>query len=155
QVDIAGHAHAIEDALAPWRERTQPLPPEVLNPLLARVDEMGILLARLDEEAPSQGSGVQTEPGSATPAASLAALNTVAAGAAMPSGEDLRKSLRAGSSEALTAVLEGIACSHVRVASLGEHLDATQRAAELADMLLSHLGKGRHRAGLPRATLGQ
>src|SRR5690606_25702897 len=87
QVDIAGHAHAIEDALAPWRERTQPLPPEVLNPLLARVDEMGILLARLDEEAPSQGSGVQTESGSATPAASLAALDTVAAGAAMPSGE--------------------------------------------------------------------
>ncbi len=160
QVEIAGHAHAIEDALAPWRERAQPLPAEVLNPLLGRVDQMAALLARLDEAEPAQREGEQTEQASATAAASPAAklpaaMAPGAAGATSQPGEDLRKSLRAGSSEALTAVLEGIACSHVRVASLREHLDATQRAAELVDMLLSQLGKGRHRAGLPRAPLAQ
>ena len=40
QTDIANHAHAIEDVLAPWRDAQEAAPRECIDAVLARVDQM-------------------------------------------------------------------------------------------------------------------
>src|SRR5688572_24446 len=51
QVDIAEHAHAIEDVLSPHRARTDALPRECAAALFASIDAIGALLMNLGAPA--------------------------------------------------------------------------------------------------------
>ena len=64
QREVADRAHAIEDALAPFRESSAPVPPERIQALLQLIDEMGARLSGLaaptaPQQTPSDG-GLQT-----------------------------------------------------------------------------------------------
>jgi len=113
--DIAEAAHAIEDALAPWRDGAERVPREPIDAVLAQVDRI---------------------------AAQVAAL-TPAAGAAGPSAlipEEALRTVRADVAE-MDALLEGVAETHAQVALLRRHFASVVRARSLADRLQEQLAR--------------
>lgn len=153
---IADHAHAIEDALTPWRDGAQAVPGEALSPLLEKLDRIGELLAALDEPeaTTSMASQPPTQAQTQAPAHAqqVRSPQTPANKGALKPPDDIWRAVRTDADE-LHAVLSGITESHVQVASLRKHLDATARASDLASLLLSQLtrrrGRDTNRAGAP------
>ncbi|NRF68125.1 response regulator [Aquincola sp. S2] len=115
QAGIAERAHAIEDALAPWREAAGRVPGDAVNGLLAAVDAIGAQLAALD--APAAAPGAQA--------------------AAAPDATGQR-TLRADVAE-IDTLRDGIAQGHAQIAALqrgtAAALQARGAAARLLDLL--------------------
>jgi two-component system chemotaxis sensor kinase CheA len=130
QREIADRAHAIEEALTPWREAAQPLPREPIDAVLALVDDIGSRIAAL-------GGG----PEAAAPGAAEA---PAAAAADLP-----WRGLRADGAE-IDGLLDGLTQAHAQLASLRQDLGATHRARQLAELLGVRLAaprRGADRAG--------
>ena len=66
QIEIADHAHAIEDVLSPHRARVEPLPRECATALFASIDAIGALLSNL-------GAAPSSQPAAAPPSSQKAA----------------------------------------------------------------------------------
>jgi two-component system, chemotaxis family, sensor kinase CheA len=150
QLPMADHAHAIEDLLTPHRASGGPLPREVADTILLRVDSLGELLRALNEApgVPAAGSGLRVAsaagatsaagapPAGATPVAAAAAAATRPA---RPEPALDLASVRADASD-VDAVLEGLVAAQVEVQSLrdgSKSLDELRRHVELLSQTLA------------------
>ncbi|NVB82448.1 MAG: hypothetical protein HOV81_28975 [Kofleriaceae bacterium] len=113
QPQIADHAHAIEDQLAPYRERGQPVPADVIARLLALVDAIG------------DGVTALTEPASAAAPASAPV-------------EELARGVRADSHD-LDTLLDAAVEANARLGALAATSRDLEVARRLAESLLDRL----------------
>lgn len=139
QVAIADHAHAIEDLIGPLREVAGPIPREVVEAMLQRLDGMGTLLAAIDQ-APAPAP----EAAAANAATNATAKPTTAD---KPAAELPLSAVRTDMAE-MDTLLDGISQVHARAATLRRHQATIERAHELAGLLADQLAmRGRGSAG--------
>jgi two-component system chemotaxis sensor kinase CheA len=122
QGEVADRAHAIEDALALYREAGAALPPNRIDAILTLVDEIGSLIALLAPPVP--------------------------AGKSLP--DDSVQTIRAGVAE-MDALLEGITESHVQLRTLRTVARSVDRARDLTDRLVRQLAVRGTREGVAPA----
>jgi two-component system chemotaxis sensor kinase CheA len=115
QPEIADHAHALEEALAPHRGGGVPVPREGINALLTIVDAMSSRLATLASEPVTQPS-------------SAVAVATV------PAAEEPPRTVSAEVGE-VDALLEGLAEAHVQLGALRKAAAQIERARDLSELL--------------------
>jgi two-component system chemotaxis sensor kinase CheA len=126
--DIAEHAHAIEDQLAPWRDSSESLPRQNIDTVLELLDRIAAGLATL---APP----TETEEGQA------------AAPVAGPTlEEDGFRTIWAEVGE-LDVLLEGVTETHAQLSALRRTTVSVGRARLLADQLLEQIALKRDREG--------
>ena len=117
--DIAEMAHAIEEALAPLRESTQPVQPQQVDIVLKLVDSIGACVGQL---APAAGAESPAQPRPL-------------------SGEPLQ-TVRTDIAE-MDFLLDGISAASVQLGSMRHGLAAIEGARHLADLLGEHLASPR------------
>lgn len=128
QVEIADHAHAIEDVLAPHRARGDVLPRECAAALFPAIDAIGALLTKL--AVPSSEPVSSRDPGS-KPAS---APQLSAAAGVKPAKPDEAVTLRAEVSE-VEAVMDGLGEALVELEALKGPLGVLEQARQLAELL--------------------
>lgn len=128
QAEIAEHAHAIEDALIPYRQSADPLPRGQIDLLLRRLDSIADRLAPLAE-------AVQ-EPGSAA-----SAVDAVSAGKALEAGAHTMRADVA----AFDTLLDGLAEIHVQMGTLRKQHTLLEQAGHRVNLLVEHGNAGRRR----------
>jgi two-component system chemotaxis sensor kinase CheA len=118
QREIAECAHALEDALAPFRDGSEPVPRDRVDRVFSLVDDIGKQLAQLAPE-------------------------TTAAGTAGPdpSGQPLLGFRPA--MDDLDALLGGVFEAHVRIGSLRPRLAQAERARDVAILMVDELNRPR------------
>jgi len=119
QPAIADGAHAIEDALAPWREALEAVPRECIDRVLARIDQISAQVATL-----------------------LPAAEAASAGPAQPMPEEPVRTLRTDVAE-MDALLDGIAQTHAQIAALRRSGERVAGAGALTRRLLDQLAPRR------------
>ncbi len=124
QGEVADRAHAIEDALAPFRESAGAVPADRIDGMLTLVDEIGNLVALLAPPVP----------------------------AGKPSPDDSLQTIRAGVAE-MDALLEGITESHVQLRTLRTVARSVDRARDLTDRLVSQLAVRSTREGVGQGAM--
>ncbi|TAK22094.1 MAG: hybrid sensor histidine kinase/response regulator [Chloroflexota bacterium] len=118
QREIADQSHAIEGALAPHRDSSAPVPPEIIDAVLRHVDAIGTGVSALaSPDAPGGAS-----PHSAT--------------------EEIFRTAWADVAD-VDDLINGLAEAHSQVASLRRSLPATERARHLVDLLAEVLAPAR------------
>jgi two-component system chemotaxis sensor kinase CheA len=125
QREIADHAHAFEEALAPARESTEAVPRARIDVLLALLDDVGRRIAALT--APPEAE--------------------VAAPAARPVPEESFRTVRANVAE-MDALLEGIGEAHIQLGAVRRSKVSLERARHLIDLLVEQLASPRGREGV-------
>ncbi len=113
QVEIAEHAHAIEDTLIPYRQ-------SIASPSRQHID---LLLKRLDDISERLAPLVKTVEGAANTTAGTAAVE--------PRVHMVRTEVAA-----LDAVLDGLADAHVHVGTLRKQLSVFEQAGRLVSLLV-------------------
>jgi two-component system chemotaxis sensor kinase CheA len=145
QGEIADLAHALEDALSPFRDAVGVMPAVVVETLLTSLDEMGARVLALSEGEASPASG--QPPG---PAATRGSSPDAATPGSLP-GDEGPRTVRVDIAE-MDALLEGIAEAHALLSGLRTAGALATRTRHLADLLQDQLaargGQGPHR---PRA----
>lgn len=139
QSEIANRAHAIEDALAPFRDTAQGIAREQIDAILAHLDGISSQLGTLApaETAPDPAQAAQGNHG------------------ARPEPEDSRRTVRADIAET-DAVLDGVAEAHALLNSLRGSAQDVRQARHLAELLQAQLAplavaeRGRQSAGASR-----
>lgn len=126
QTDIANHAHAIEDVLAPWRDAEEAAPRECIDAVLARVNQMAGLAAALTPGG--DGAAPDREP----PAETL-------------------RTVRADVAE-VDALVNGVGETHAQVEGLRLRLSALAQAESLAERLQMQLMRSAGTAPCGRKT---
>jgi len=119
QPEIADWAHAVEDALAPWREATENVPRECIDRVLARLDQMSAQVATL-----------------------LPVSDAMSAGPAQALPEEAVRTLRTDVAE-MDGLLDGIAQTHAQIAALRRSGERIAGAGVLARRLLDQLAPRR------------
>lgn len=119
--EIADHAHALEDALEPFRESTEPIPRHRLEVVLGLLDRVGSRVAALG--VPDEG-----EPTSA----------------ARPQPAEHLRTVRTDILE-LEALLDGVSEAHAHLGSLRDGMGGIERARGLVDLIIQQLGTPRTR----------
>lgn len=118
QQDIADRAHAIEDALSPFRESGLAVAREDIDTVLKHLDEIARQLLTLNpvvsRDAPTQGKAA---------------------------ADDGVRLVRADVSE-IDAVLDGVSEAHALLNGFRGAAQAVEQAQRLADILLAELGRG-------------
>jgi two-component system chemotaxis sensor kinase CheA len=123
QVEIADRAHAIEGALAPFRDSATDVPSDRIDAILNLVDEMGTRVSALGAPQPS----------------------------GKPSPDESLSTIRADVAE-MDAVLDGVIESHVHLRTLQTAVRSVDRARYLADRLVKQLAfRGVHEGAGPSA----
>ncbi len=117
QREIADFAHAIEDALEPLRKAGGPASRERIDEVLAHLDAIGELLARLAPPPARRGESPVQEPA---------------------------RAIRADVAE-MDALLDGLAEARVELAALRRILGSVERARHTADLLSGQLSARRAR----------
>ena len=119
QREIADHAHAIEDALAPFRENDNAVSRDGIDATLKALDQITLAVAALAPQPPSEGAASDS-------------------GAAVHS----TPSIQNGSAEALTtgvdemdALLENLSEASVQASALRKELAPLQRSRRLVQLL--------------------
>lgn len=116
QIAIAESAHAVEDALAPWRATGGPVPRERIGGLLERLDAIAAALRLLGPTAAAPPAG----------------------GASPPPAEEGFETVRVEIAE-MDALLAGVAEAGVRIAALRREAADAGRARDLARALAERL----------------
>jgi two-component system chemotaxis sensor kinase CheA len=124
QAGIADRAHAIEDALAPFRDAETLIPREGIVAIRDHLDEIGQSLSALAPADPV----------------------TPAAAAARPLLDLSERTIRADILE-MDAVLDGVAETHALLTRLRNDTSGLEQAHRLADVLLAQLAPGRRSDG--------
>jgi two-component system chemotaxis sensor kinase CheA len=122
QREIADSAHAIEDALAPFREQTAAVPKDRIDEMLRMLDEIAARLAALAPAAEAAGGGV-----------------------ARARSEEVFRTVRADVVE-IDNLLDGITESHTWLGTLRKQIGGVERCKQLAEQLVGQLGAPRARA---------
>ena len=122
--EIADHAHAMEDVLAPLRDRDAALDRGPIDALLAHLDEIARLLPG------------QAQMPSAAPAAPKPAI------------EEPARTVRADLAE-MDTVLDGVAETHTLLSGLRGAAGGLEQAQHLADLLAAQLAPRSHRGEGP------
>lgn len=122
QLEIAEWAHAVEDALSPWRDAAGAVPRQCIDDVLVRLDQISAQLATLGPVA------------EATP--------TGAAAPAPPLADEALRTLRTDVAE-MDALLDGIAQTHAQVVGLRRSGERVAGAGALARRLLGQLAPQR------------
>jgi two-component system chemotaxis sensor kinase CheA len=152
QSAIAERAHAIEDALAPFRDRAGDIGRENIDAILAHLDEIGsqiVTLVPADGAQAGTGAAGETPKTPATNAASDAPKNVSA---------DVPRSVRTEIAE-MDAVLDGVSETQARLNGLRRSAEAIEQTGHLADLLGAQLrapaasDAGRQLAGQSNQTL--
>ena len=125
-IEIADLAHAIEDALEPFRAGAGALPRASVDAVLALVDRTRVALAQLGggDVAPAAGPAVAGAPAPPVPA------------------EEPHRTLRADLRE-VDDLLEGVAEAHGQLGALRRSVSAIERARRLAELLVDQLAASR------------
>ena len=127
--DIAEYAHAIEDALAPYRETAEGMPRGNIDTVLGLVDRIAAGLATL-------GSGGElTDTETTAPAADVA-----------PRTEESFRTVFAEVGE-LDVLLDGVTETHAQLRAVRRAADSTGRARALAEQLADQIALRRERDG--------
>lgn len=111
QLEIADRAHAIEDALAPFRDATDRVPQESVDTVLGLLDAIAALTPAADARATAPGHSETEEP---------------------------YRTVRADVSE-MDLLLNGIVSTHAQLVVLRRRLGALERARYLASLLVEQL----------------
>jgi two-component system chemotaxis sensor kinase CheA len=114
QTEIANHVHAIEDALAPWRDADGSVPRQCVDEVLTRLDRVAAQVAELTP-APQPAETVHALP------------------------DEALRSVRADVAE-MDVLLDGVAQAHGQLAGLRRHLGRLVQARMLAARLREELG---------------
>ncbi len=166
QAKIGELAHAFEDALGPHREPTSATPPqEVVNQLLAMLDEIKALIAKLDApatDAPAKAPVVKPPAAAAAPivngmpeahALIPAPVREAPAPVREAAAEERIETLRVEIAE-VDALLESISELGIRMGAFRRHLEASSRveraAAALVEQLHRRSDKGAPASGKAR-----
>ncbi|HYM71930.1 MAG TPA: response regulator [Stellaceae bacterium] len=137
QAEIADGAHAIEDALSPFREAAGNLPRDSIDAVLRQLDAIAGRVGALET------------PGQAEPAAPDRSEPAVPS---RPVGDDAIRTVRAEIAE-MDALLEGIAQTHALLGGLRATLRSVEQVQRLADLVAEQLmprrvaGAAQHLAG--------
>lgn len=126
QREMADLAHAIEDALEPFRAHAGTVPRPTVETLHALVDQIGARVVALDEPA-------------AATTASPTADQTAPARAVVPAPAIPHRTLRADLAE-VDDLLEGVAEAHSQLGALRRSVGPLERARRLAEVLIEQLG---------------
>jgi two-component system, chemotaxis family, sensor kinase CheA len=124
QSAIAERAHAIEDALAPFRDSADGIARESIDAILAHLDGIGGEIVTL---VPTNEIPSSTATGAATNAAVKVATDS-------PVAMDGPRIIRADVAE-MDAVLDGVSEAHARLNALRRSSAAIEQAGHLADLL--------------------
>jgi two-component system chemotaxis sensor kinase CheA len=122
QREIADHAHAIEDALAPLRDKGTAVSREAIGATLLALDEIGLRLAALAPQPQSEGAAGA---GSGTAARD------------MPSIQSGAEAVTTNVDET-DALLENLSEASVQLAGLRRGLEPLQHGGRLAQLLEEH-----------------
>ena len=128
QAEIAEDAHAIEDALIPFRQCAEPLPRAQIDLLLRRLDSIGDRLAPLAE--------VMQDAGGAAGAGSAAPVKKVSETGAHTMRTDVA---------VFDALLDGLAETHVQMGALRKQLSVLEQAGHRVNLLVEQGNAGRRR----------
>ena len=127
QAEIANQAHAIEEALAPWRDAAAAVPRQSIDAVLARLDAIAARVAEL-----SPAPDTETAPG------------------ALP--EEALRTVRADVTE-MDVLLDGVAQTHAQIAGLRRRFGGLAPLRSLAQRLQEQLA-ARGTAPTPRTVNG-
>jgi len=135
QGEIADHAHAIEDILAPLREGADAVPREPIDAMLQLLDDIGTRVAALtpvaEAEAPKSGK---------------------------PTIEEALRTGRVDITE-MDALLIRISQTHTQIAALRRSQNAAERARDLAELLVQQMSPRHARverlAGSPSKSMAE
>ena len=131
QSAIAERAHAIEDALAPFRDSANGIGRENIDAILAHLDEIGSQIVTL---VPTDGADVAGD-GKSDEAPKSSAITDAAKAAAA----DTPRTIRAEITE-MDAVLEGVSEAQTRLNALRRSAAAVDQVGHLVDLLGAQLG---------------
>lgn len=134
QSSIAERAHAIEDALAPFRESTSEMAREDIDAILAHLDEIGSQLVTL---VPDQAAEIPEHGKNPAPRAQDSATGTANSSGPDPA-RDAQRVLRADLADA-DAVLEGVAEAQARLGAFRNSAVSIEQLGHLADLLQAQL----------------
>jgi two-component system chemotaxis sensor kinase CheA len=141
QSAIAERAHAIEDALAPYRDCADSIARENIDSILAHLDEIGSQIVSL---VPADGAGGDIK-STVEEIPRGAAIKDVASGA-----PDMPRAIRADVAD-MDAMLDGVSETHARLNALRRSAEAIEQVGHLADLLRAQIaaqgGNDRSRAG--------
>jgi two-component system chemotaxis sensor kinase CheA len=132
QGEIADHAHAIEDELAPFRQSGGQAPRELIDTILGRLDEMRGRLSSLTAPAPAPVPGAD------------------AAVEAAPAPDEHLRTIRIDVAE-VDNLLEGVSEAHALLHGLRPAAQSMERAQHLAALLLEQLDSRGAEPGRPGA----
>jgi two-component system chemotaxis sensor kinase CheA len=152
QREIAELAHAVEEALDPFRAHAGTVPQPSVEALLALVDQIRARVVALDTPSsqagapPSALAPAPPSPSSSSSSSSFPSLAPVAAppgeiapvAVALPP-EAPQRTLRADLAE-VDDLLEGVAEAHGQLGALRRSVGTIERARRLAEVLLEQLG---------------
>jgi two-component system chemotaxis sensor kinase CheA len=157
QSAIAERAHAIEDTLAPFRERADAIARENIDAILVHLDEIGSQIVTLVPEDAAERAG-QGMPATDAQAASITTDRPKAG--ASDAARDIQKVIRADMA-GVDAILDGVAETHARLNGLRRNAETIEQLGHLADTLRAQVAsaaftEGRYRpingAGTAKST---
>jgi two-component system, chemotaxis family, sensor kinase CheA len=131
QSAIAERAHAIEDALAPFRGSTESIARENIDSILAHLDEISSQIVTL---VPGDGADGTDRGTAAAEAPSAGAATDAVRGPAMDTARDTQRLIRADLSDT-EAVLDGVSETHAKLNGLRRHAATIEQLGHLVDLL--------------------
>jgi two-component system chemotaxis sensor kinase CheA len=129
QREIADHAHAIEDALAPFRDKGNAVSREGIDAVLRALDEISLRMSALDPQSPSDAA-IRTK---ITPAADSGAAAQAMSSLANATAEPMRTNI-----DEMDMLLDGVSEAGVQLAALRRGIGTLQRSRRLAQLLEEH-----------------
>lgn len=136
QSSIAEHAHAIEDALAPFRDHDSGIARESIDTILTHLDEISSQIATL-----VPGDGPDGSAGSKTATGDAPASGTAKIAAETPANPvtDAQRVIRADIKE-MDGILDGVSETYARLGRLRRNAEAIEQIGHLAELLSAQLG---------------
>ncbi len=135
--DIAEYAHAIEDALAPYREATDTMPRPAIDSVLSLIDRIAAGLATLGRDAEASDAPTVVGPASGPDPAPM---------------EDAFRTVWAEVGE-LDVLLEGVTETHAQLSAFRRATESMSNARALAEQLVDQLALKRERPRGDKATV--
>src|SRR5258706_11128891 len=136
--EIAEMAHAVEDALSPWRDGARQAGPGEVDPALKLVDAIGERVGRLSQPETSGGAGSAMT--GARPV--VERMDSGAATARRDSAEAPVQTVRTEVAD-MDLLLDGLSAAGAQIGSMRRGHEGAGRARRLADLLAEHLASPR------------
>jgi two-component system, chemotaxis family, sensor kinase CheA len=126
QREIADHAHAIEDALAPFRENGTAVSREGIDAVLRALDEISLRVAALDPQSPGDAVSGSKITADADPGGTIQNMPSMTNSSAEPVRTNI---------DEMDMLLDGVSEAGVQLAALRRGIGTLQRSRRLAQLL--------------------